>query len=106
MLYLMNSPILTEYGDWRFEGPLSVEAARQHVEAAPFTSSIGHESAARFLSQLLGLEIPVNRVAITMQAGDRALVLRILTRLPEGAVLDNAAMHAIPYNLSLLTRLT
>lgn len=106
MLYLMNSPILTEYGDWRFEGPLSVEDARKVVDLVPFTSAIGHDSAARFLSQLLGLEIPVNRVAITMQAGDRALVLRVLTRLAEGVVLDSAAMHNTPYNLSLLTRLT
>ncbi len=103
MIYLLNSPILTSYGHWHFEGPLSIARARALVQAG-FSSAVGHESAARLLGHLLGVTVPVNRVPITMQAGDGALVLRILARLPEGAVLDAQTLDATPYELSFLNK--
>jgi hypothetical protein len=102
MLYLLNSPILTAYGNWRFDGPLQLHQAQQLVKNG-YTSAIGHEGAAKVLSILLALEVPVNRIAITMQPGDQALVLRLLARLPEGMILDETAMHNFPWELGLLT---
>jgi len=103
MIYILNSPILTDYGLWRFEGPISVEQARIVLKSG-FTSAIGHESSARFLSYLLGMDVMPNRIAAKLDVGDAAVVLRIKERLPEGVLLDEAALKSIPWELSLLTR--
>lgn len=73
--------------------------------AGGFVSAIGHEGAARFLSGLLKVEVPVSRLPVAMQAGDSALVLRLAGRLPEGVVLSEAELSACAYELGLLTRL-
>ncbi len=104
MRYLLNTPILTTYGDYRFEGPLSLDAARAFA-VQETRSAIGHVATARFLSQRLGVDIVCQRDAIRMQPGDQALVLRLLERLPEGAMLDAQALAAVPHEFGLLTRL-
>ena len=102
--YLLNTPVLTTYGDYRFEGPLPLAAARLFA-MQPVHSAIGHAGTARFLSRCLGLDVPNRREAIRMQPGDQALVFRLLERLPEGSVLDTEAVAATPHEFGLLTRL-
>lgn len=102
-VYILNSPVLTSYGEWMFEGPIGIEQARTLLQDG-FISAIGHQGTAEFLSALLGLTIPTNRVRVEMQSGDRALVVRILERMPEGKVLTSEEMKRIPYELGIMAR--
>ncbi len=104
MRYLLNSPVITHYGDYRFEGPVPLAAARAFAAQRP-QSAIGHAGAAQFLSAQLGMAVACQRVAVRMQPGDQALVLRLLDRLPEGASLEAHTLASLPHEFGLLTRL-
>ena len=101
-VYVLNAPVITDYGKYEFE-PLSVEEAKELLSGG-FVSAVGHEATANALSELLGIEIPVNRIQIKMKTGDMAVVFRVLTRLPEGKVLTRAELEKIPWELGLLTK--
>lgn len=103
-LYLLNSPILTDFGLWRFTGPVDPAQARGLI-AEGFISAIGHAASARLLGDLLGREVPVARIRAELLPGDRALILRLKQRLPEGRVLDIDELRAWPRELALLERL-
>jgi len=56
----------------------------KYREIGTFISAIGHESTAKVLSELLETEIPVNRIAVNLEVGDRVIVFQLLERLPPG----------------------
>ena len=104
-LYLLNSPVLTGYGQWQFTGPLPLAQARDLVADGQAVSAIGHAATAQHLARLLGCAVPSRRQRAELQPGDRALVYRLLQRLPEGQVLDAAALADLLAEFGLLVRL-
>ena len=102
--YILNSPILTDYGLWAFEGPLLIDQVRSKLTNG-FVSAIGHRASANVLSQHLNICIPAQRRQINMKPGDEALILRLKQRLPEGKILNEGELKALDFELGLLTRL-
>ncbi|HOM08327.1 MAG TPA: DUF1874 domain-containing protein [Syntrophales bacterium] len=100
--YVLNTPVLTDYGTYRFER-VDLSAAQEMAKGA--VSAVGHAGAAEAVSLLLGRKIQVNRTEISMKPGDVALVFRVLARLPEGAVLSAEETLALPHEFGRLERL-
>ncbi|MCX7858401.1 MAG: YddF family protein [Deltaproteobacteria bacterium] len=100
--YILNTPVLTGFGLFRFS-KISIDEAKEL--AANAISAVGHQGAAEVLSNILGMEIKVNRAEILMEPGDIAVVFRIKRRLPEGAVLDAEETLRLPYDLGKLERI-
>jgi len=104
--YILNTPVLTQYGEWLYEGPLSIKAAKTLLLKQEFVSAVGHQASADFLTKLLEINVSMNRIQISMDKNDRALILSLKTRLPENLILqDKKQIAALPYELGLLTRL-
>ena len=58
-------------------------------------SAVGHESTAKILSELLGIEVPVNRIMVKLEEGDEAIIFQLFTRLAEGKVLNRSELEEL-----------
>jgi hypothetical protein len=64
----------------------TAEQVGRWLSQVPFASYMGHTDVARLVSQELGVDVPVNRTSIKLQAGDNVVVAQYMgARLPEGA---------------------
>lgn len=104
MIYLLNSPVIPNYGDYRLSGPLDRSEAKERLRVE-YTSAIGHQATADLLSRLLQLDINAHRTKISMNIGDSALIFRLTTRLPENTLLTEAQLAQQEYELSWMERL-
>lgn len=77
MKYILNSCVITSPGLYRYNH-ISAEKAKNFLADGEAISTIGYEETAVALSSLVGRNIPVNRIMITMQPGDQALVFRMV----------------------------
>lgn len=110
-LALLNTSIITVPDTYtcrpvtpEFARSLVVQYASDGVTDPPYVSAIGHQATADALTEILGCVVPVNRIAFEQQPGQEALVLKLRGRIPEGAILDRAALDEIGFDLWLMTR--
>jgi sorbitol-specific phosphotransferase system component IIA len=66
-----------------------------------FVSAIGHESTALLLTQLLGIQIPFNRVTIKVVPGDVLIHFVLRQRVPEGKILSYEELRTLPFDLAI-----
>ena len=71
MLYILNTLIVPVDFEIKHEYVVSLwkidlERARKIVREMEFTSAVGHEATAKVLTELFGVEIPHNRIAVKM----------------------------------------
>jgi len=65
---------------------ISLEEARQLADTCQF--AVGHPDTACVFSEQLGIEVPANRVSVTLNKGGKALIGQYRgPRLPEGATI-------------------
>jgi hypothetical protein len=102
MIFVLNTPILTDWGEYVFSR-ISLEEVKSLLQRG-FISAVGHEGTASLMSRLTGISITANRIAVKMQVGDQAVVFRVLTRLPEGKILTSEELQTIPYEFGLLRK--
>ena len=77
--------------------PVTATGLLKNADKMGFTvvSAVGHESTAKLLSRILGIEVPMNRIQIKMEDGDWAIVLQLLIRLEEGRVLNEQELKQL-----------
>lgn len=101
---LLNGPVVTSTGLYRVR-EVDVEEARRLVRLYGWVSAVGHAATAAVFSRILAVDVPMNRVEYTQQAGQLAIALKLHQRAPEGQVLSVEEMLKIGFSLLLLERL-
>jgi hypothetical protein len=101
-VYLLNTTVIPSGTDGIWETrALPVEAARLNLK--DWVSAVGHDSTAKIMSELLGVDIPVNRITVKPNPGDRLLCFKLKGRAPEGIVLDRQQLEKLDYEWVLMT---
>jgi len=102
-LFIMNSPIITNFGAYQYR-KITVDEAKSLIALSDgFKSVVGHDVTADFISTVLGIKIPKRRVQIKMREGDSAIVFAFKDRLPEGKKVELDEIMYYEFHLGHLT---
>jgi hypothetical protein len=77
-----------------------IEEARQLLSRG-FTSAIGHQATAVMLTQLLGIEVPFNRITVKAEPGDILVHFVLRERIPEGKILTLEELQRLPFDFAI-----
>jgi len=107
-LYLLNESVVPcgSDGIWDVKTlPLaSAKSLLAHSSPATvYTSAVGHESTACIMAELLGVQVPVNRIQVTPVLGDKLLCFKLKQRAPEGVVLSVEEIEQLGHEWVLMT---
>lgn len=101
-LALLNTTIATVDGVFEVK-TITLEQAREMAQSNELLSAIGHDSTAQIMTELLGVNIPINRIQFTQEVGQTALVFKLKGRAPEGVILDRNGIENIGYEFKTMT---
>ena len=99
MLYLMSTTLIPSGcdGTWKVR-TVELQEATSFLQGAEFTSAVGHTSTAEAMTELLGTEVPMNRLTVLPEAGDKFLCFKLNRRPPEGAILNRAQLDQLGFS--------
>ena len=80
---------------------ISKDQAVEILKNNEFVSAVGHQATADVLTEILGVQIPMNRIAVKMERGDIGIHFFLKQRLPEGAVLGREDLERLEYDFIL-----
>ena len=99
-----NGTVATTNGLYRISD-IDLESARKLVHGNTYVSAIGHVATAEILTELLGVEIPFNRIQFAQAVTQKAIVFKLDDRPVEGVVLSREEVEKVGYSLKLMERL-
>lgn len=105
MYYISNAfalSMLTEIPATLRVSELTVEDVGKLLSENEFVSAIGHQSTSLILSELLQMQIPMNRVQIKLNRNDRLVVYQLLQRVEEGKILSREEILQLPSKFFLV----
>jgi hypothetical protein len=100
---LLNTSIATADGVYTLS-TITLDQAKDLIKNREILSAIGHNSTAQILSDLLGIDILVNRIQFEQQEEQTALVFKLQGRPPEGKILSREEIESIGYKFQILRR--
>ncbi|HOA81056.1 MAG TPA: YddF family protein [Defluviitaleaceae bacterium] len=101
---LFNGTIATTDGLYRIQS-ISLEEAKKLIEDNGFISAIGHEATSQIMTDLFGINIPMNRIDFKQEVGQKAVVFKLNKRPPEGVILTREQIEKTGYQLKLMERI-
>jgi hypothetical protein len=101
---LLNTSIATADGTYKLK-TITLDQAKGLIANRETISAIGHNSTAQILTELLGIEVPVNRIQFEQQEEQTALVFKLQGRPPEGKILSREEIESIGYKFQILRRI-
>jgi hypothetical protein len=104
-VYVLNTLVVPVNFDEHFQvrvklRKVSINEAKE-ILAGGFISAVGHEATAKLLSQLLGIQVPMERRTVFLRPGDMAIHFFLKSRLPEGVVLTEEQLRSLDFWLVL-----
>ena len=103
-LGILNTSILTSEGTFSLKS-IALSDAQKLTQENDILSAVGHQSTAEILTELLGIEILVNRIQFEQEEGQQVLVFKLNGRPPEGKIFTREDIETIGYKFQLLEKL-
>lgn len=103
-IILLNCSIITSEGKWVYKKILLQDVLKE-IKGKRVESAIGHESTAQILSEMLGIEVKVNRVKYQQEVNELGIVFQLRERPPEGKILTREEIEKIGYDFYALFKI-
>lgn len=101
---LLNAAVLTANGTFKLSN-ISLDDVKEMLTEENIISAVGHSATADIMTELVGITIPTNRIQAKQEAGQNAIIFKLLKRPEEGKILNREEIEEIGYEFLLLERL-